>query len=64
MAITNSDLNDLLDAVRSGGDVDVVRRSVEMLLQALIILCVSAEGLWTWTRHPRQPCATDHQPVT
>ena len=36
MAITNSDLNNLLDAIRSGGDIDVVRKSVEMLLQALI----------------------------
>ncbi len=36
MTITNSDLNELLDAVRAGGDIDVVRRGVEIMLQALI----------------------------
>ena len=36
MTITNSDLNKLLDAVRAGGDIDVVRRGVELMLQALI----------------------------
>ena len=36
MTITNSDLNQLLDAVRAGGDIDVVRRGVELMLQALI----------------------------
>ncbi len=36
MAITNVDLNELLEALRAGGDVDVVRRGVEFVLQALI----------------------------
>ena len=36
MALSQSDLIDLLDAIRAGGDVDVVRRSVELGLQALI----------------------------
>lgn len=36
MAITNADLSELLDAIRSGGDIDVVRRGVEYMLQALI----------------------------
>jgi transposase-like protein len=36
VTITNSDLNELLDAVRAGGDIDVVRRGVELILQALI----------------------------
>ncbi len=36
MTITNTDLHELLDAVRSGGDIDVVRRGVEFMLQALI----------------------------
>ena len=36
MAITNADLHELLDAIRSGGDIDVVRRGVEYMLQALI----------------------------
>jgi putative transposase len=36
VAITNADLHELLDAIRSGGDIDVVRRGVEFVLQALI----------------------------
>ena len=36
MALSQSDLIDLLDAIRAGGDLDVVRRSVELVLQALI----------------------------
>ena len=36
MGITNSDLNELLAAIRAGGDIDVVRRGVEFMLQALI----------------------------
>ena len=36
MAHDEFDLSELLDAVRAGGDIDVIRRSVEMVLQALI----------------------------
>jgi putative transposase len=36
VALVQSDLSDLLDAIRAGGDLDVVRRSVELVLQALI----------------------------
>ncbi|MGP0110996.1 MAG: hypothetical protein ACLPR9_19430 [Acidimicrobiales bacterium] len=36
MAITNTDLNELLAAIRAGGDIDVVRRGVELMLPALI----------------------------
>jgi transposase-like protein len=36
VALSNSDVSDLLDAIRAGGDLDVVRRSVELVLQALI----------------------------
>lgn len=36
MTIANADLNELLDAIRAGGDIDVVRRGVEYMLQALI----------------------------
>jgi putative transposase len=36
VTITNADLHELLDAIRSGGDIDVVRRGVEFMLQALI----------------------------
>jgi len=33
---TNADLSELVDAIRAGGDIDVVRRGVEYMLQALI----------------------------
>ncbi len=36
MALAHSDLSELLDALRAGGDVDLIRSSVEMVLQALI----------------------------
>ncbi len=36
VALVDSDLSELLDAVRAGGDLDVIRRSVEYVLQALI----------------------------
>jgi hypothetical protein len=36
--VTHSDLDltELLDAIRAGGDIDVVRKGVELVLQALI----------------------------
>jgi putative transposase len=36
VAITDIDLNELLTAIRAGGDIDVVRQGVELMLQALI----------------------------
>ncbi len=36
MALTQSDVTELLDAIRAGGDLDVVRKGVELVLQALI----------------------------
>jgi transposase-like protein len=36
VALSQSEVSDLLDAIRAGGDLDVIRRSVEMVLQALI----------------------------
>jgi putative transposase len=36
MAHYEFDLSELLDALRAGGDIDIIRRSVEMVLQALI----------------------------
>jgi putative transposase len=36
VALSQFDLIELLDAIRAGGDLDVVRRSVELVLQALI----------------------------
>ena len=36
MTLTKSDVIDLLDAIRAGGDIDVIRKGVELVLQALI----------------------------
>jgi putative transposase len=36
VTLTKSDVNALLDAIRAGGDIDVVRKGVELVLQALI----------------------------
>ena len=36
VVLPESDLSELLDGVRAGGDLDVVRRGVELVLQALI----------------------------
>jgi putative transposase len=36
VALAQFDLSELLDALRAGGDVDLIRSSVEMVLQALI----------------------------
>ena len=36
MAITDTDLNEVLTAIRAGGDIDVVRQGVALMLQALI----------------------------
>ena len=36
MALSKSALSDLLDALRAGGDLDVVREALALVLQALI----------------------------
>jgi hypothetical protein len=36
VTLTKSDVTDLLDAIRAGGDIDVIRKGVELVLQALI----------------------------
>ncbi len=36
MTLTKSDVCELLDAIRAGGDLDVIRKGVELVLQALI----------------------------
>ena len=43
MALNESDLSELLDALRAGGNIDVIRRSVELVLQALIESEVTSE---------------------
>jgi putative transposase len=36
VTLTKSDVYELLDAIRAGGDIDVIRKGVELVLQALI----------------------------
>jgi hypothetical protein len=36
VTLTKSDVIDLLDAIRAGGDINVIRKGVELVLQALI----------------------------
>jgi putative transposase len=36
VTLTQSDVTELLDALRAGGGIDVIRRGVELVLQALI----------------------------
>jgi hypothetical protein len=36
VTLTKSDVTELLDAIRAGGDIDVIRNGVELVLQALI----------------------------
>lgn len=43
MALNESDLSELLDALRAGGNIDVIRRGVELVLQALIECEATAE---------------------
>lgn len=38
MALDQSALSDLLDALRSGGDLDFLREAMQLVLQALIDL--------------------------
>lgn len=36
MTLSESDVTESLDAIRAGGDIDVIRKGVELVLQALI----------------------------
>ena len=36
MTLTQSDVTSLLDAIRAGGDIDIIGKGVELVLQALI----------------------------
>lgn len=38
MALPKSALNDLLSAIRAGGDIDVLRQGMQLVLQELIEL--------------------------
>ena len=59
MALDQSALTDLLDAVRSGGDLDVLRRGMQLVLQALIDLeATQAIGA---ARYERTESRTTHR---
>lgn len=58
MALSQSDLTDL-DAIRAGGDLDVIRRSVEMVLQALID--AELTEVIGADRHERTPARTNQR---
>ncbi len=51
MAITKSDLNEPLDAVRASGDIDVVQRGVELMFQAPIDATATAQIGAEWCPH-------------
>ena len=64
MTLTQSDVSELLDAIRAGGDIDVIRKGVELVLQALIDaeaterigagLYERSEGRTTWRNGSRE----------
>ena len=56
MALAQFDLSELLDALRAGGDVDLIRSSVELVLQALID--VEATEVIGARRHERSDSRT------
>ena len=59
MALPQSALSELLDAIRAGGDLDVVRRGVQLLLQELIEL--EASGVIGAARYERSETRTTHR---
>ena len=54
MTLTQSDVSELLDAIRAGGDLDVIRKGVELVLQALIDV-EAAEAIWKARRRSASP---------
>ena len=59
MTLTQSDVHELLDAIRAGGDIDVIRRGVELVLQALIE-AEAAEAIGA-ARYERTPNRTNQR---
>ena len=62
----SSDLSELLDALRAGGDIDLIRSSVEMVLQALIdaeATEVIGAGPSRAHREPHEPTQRDSPEV-
>lgn len=68
MTLTQSDVTELLDAIRAGGDIDVIRKGVELVLQALVEAeateqigagrYVRSEGRTTWRNGSRDRLLT------
>ena len=59
MALDQSALSDLLDALRSGGDLDFMREAMQLVLQALIDL--EAEVVIGAGRYERSEERTTHR---
>ena len=59
MALDQSALSDLLDALRSGGDLDFMREAMQLVLQALIDL--EAEVVIGAGRYERTEDRTTHR---
>ena len=59
MALDQSALTDLLDALRSGGDLDFMREAMQLVLQALIDL-EAAERIGA-ARYERTDARTTHR---
>lgn len=58
MALDQSVLSDLLDALRSGGDLDFMREAMQLVLQALIDL--EADAAIGAARYERREARTTH----
>ncbi|MDP8927511.1 MAG: IS256 family transposase [Actinomycetota bacterium] len=59
MALDQSALSDLLDAIRAGGEIDVIRTAVQVMLQALID--AEAEQVIGAARYERSEGRTTHR---
>jgi hypothetical protein len=57
VTLGQSDVYELLDAIRAGGDIDIIRKGVELVLQALIDADVL--GRLGVDRNPRWPPNND-----
>jgi putative transposase len=59
VTLTKFDVNELLAAIRAGGDIDVIRKGVELVLQALID-AEAAEAIGA-ARYERTPNRTNQR---
>ena len=61
VTLGQSAVYELLDAIRAGGDIDIIRKGVELVLQALIDADVL--GRLGVDRNPRWPPNNDPGPL-